>query len=184
MWKGDPPRGLHRGVFVFADRAHGRDDRAGLRGSGDGGGGHAGGWQNALRRSKRACSRHGPGRNVCRWRTRSGSPGTGPAALACSHSPRPLRRPDDGLTIDAPRSAKTCDNPGRSSLLPSKTGARPSEGSKRHTSSPHLLRATVGHEQGTPLPLSPASVPRHERREHRERADRGGGGFAFGGSGA
>lgn len=128
--KGDPPRGPYRGGCAFVDRAHDPGDRVGLLGSRDGGGGHAGGSQHGLRRSMRGCSRRGPGRSVGKWRRRSGSPGIGPAALISSHSPRPLVRRDAGITIDAPGSVKTCDNPGRSSLLPSKTGARPLEGSE------------------------------------------------------
>jgi hypothetical protein len=93
--KGDPPRESPRDVDVGGARAPGRSGRADLRGSSGGAGARTAGSPSGLRPSSVGCSRRGPGRSACRWRTRPGSEGISPTAASPSGNPRPAVRSDE-----------------------------------------------------------------------------------------
>jgi len=161
-WKGDPPRGLTRCGFVYADRARDPGDRAGPQDCSDDAASPVCSSPIGPRQSTAGCSRRDPGRSACRSQKRSGSADIGPAARSARAHPPSLVQPDEDITIDAPRCPKTCDNPGRSSLCLEDRGSS-TRGLGATTPGPHLLRATVGQEPALTPPWPTEQLPRHAR---------------------
>jgi len=89
--KGDPPRAGTR-AGVGGAPAPGRDDRGGLRGSGDGDGARGAGCRDGRARSSLTRSRPGRGRRCGRSRRSSGSGDSGPAGRSRARPPSPPGR--------------------------------------------------------------------------------------------
>ena len=148
-WKGDPPRGLLPCAGVCGVRAPDRGGRADLRGSDDGGGGRAVGSLSGPRMSSEGCSRRGRGHSACRWRRPSRSAGISPVSASSKVFPRSTSCPNEDTADDAPRSRKTCDNPGWSSLCLFESRGSSTRGPGAFTPGPHSLLGTVGQECGS-----------------------------------
>jgi hypothetical protein len=163
-WKGDPPRELTRCAFVYADRVRDPGDRADPQDCSDDAASPVCSSPSGPRQNTADCSRRGPGRSVGKWRKRSGSAGIGPAGRSDPAHPSSLARPDEDITIDAPKCPKTCDNPERSSLCLEDRGSS-NRGLGGATPGPHLLLATVGQEPVLTPSRPTARMPRHARRQ-------------------